>query len=98
MVEGCKEERYERRNPTYANGANFRHYMECKLYLEDLIGCKVDLVMQMAIKKQLKPEILSEIMLQIIHYRSSDQQAKIQLKNNMSRTGTGNKLLANLKG
>jgi predicted nucleotidyltransferase len=39
----------------------FDHYMECKFYLEDLFGRKVDLVMKGAIKKRLKPTILSEV-------------------------------------
>jgi hypothetical protein len=39
----------------------FDHYMDCKFYLEDLFGCKVDLVMKGAIKKRLKPYILGEV-------------------------------------
>lgn len=39
----------------------FDNYMDCKFYLEDLFGCKVDLVIKGAIKKRLKPYILKEV-------------------------------------
>lgn len=39
----------------------FDNYMDCKFYLEDLFGRKVDLVMKGAIKKRLKPYIISEV-------------------------------------
>ena len=39
----------------------FDNYMDFKLFLEDLFGSKVDLVMNGAIKKHLKPYILGEI-------------------------------------
>lgn len=39
----------------------FDNYMDCKFYLEDLFGRKVDLVMDGAIKKRLKPFILGEV-------------------------------------
>lgn len=39
----------------------FNNYMDCKFYLEDLFGRKVDLVMNGAIKKRLKPYILGEV-------------------------------------
>jgi hypothetical protein len=39
----------------------FDNYMDCKFYLEDLFGRKVDLVMNGAIKKRLKPSILGEV-------------------------------------
>jgi predicted nucleotidyltransferase len=39
----------------------FDHYMECKFYLEDLFGRKVDLVMSGALKKRLKPYVLAEV-------------------------------------
>jgi hypothetical protein len=39
----------------------FDNYMDCKFYLEDLFGCKVDLVMKGAIKKRLKPYIVREV-------------------------------------
>jgi predicted nucleotidyltransferase len=39
----------------------FDNYMDCKFYLEDLFGRKVDLVMREAIKKRLKKPILSEV-------------------------------------
>lgn len=38
----------------------FDHYMDCRFYLEDLFGRKVDLVMKGAIKKRLRPAILRE--------------------------------------
>ena len=34
--------------------------MDCKFYLEDLFGRKVDLVMKGAIKKRIKPYIIRE--------------------------------------
>ncbi len=37
------------------------HFMDCKSYLEDLFGRKVDLVMESAIKEQLKKTILNEV-------------------------------------
>ena len=39
----------------------FDHYMDCKFYLEDLFGRKVDLVMKGAIKKRLKEYILRDV-------------------------------------
>ncbi len=39
----------------------FDNYMDCKFYLEDLFGCKLDLVMKGAIKKRLKPYIIREV-------------------------------------
>ena len=39
----------------------FDNYMDCKFYLEDLFGRRVDLIMKGAIKKWLKPYILSEV-------------------------------------
>jgi uncharacterized protein len=39
----------------------FDNYMDCKFYLEDLFGRKVDLIMKGAIKKRLKPYILGEV-------------------------------------
>ena len=38
----------------------FDNYMDCKFYLEDLFGRKVDLVMKDAIKKRLKEYVLGE--------------------------------------
>jgi uncharacterized protein len=40
---------------------SFDHYMDCTLYLEDLFGRKVDLVMKNVIKSPLKKPILSEV-------------------------------------
>ncbi len=39
----------------------FDNYMELKFYLEDLFNCKVDLVLKSALKEELKPYILSEV-------------------------------------
>ncbi|MFN3531543.1 MAG: nucleotidyltransferase family protein [Candidatus Brocadia sp.] len=39
----------------------FDNYMELKFYLEDLFACKVDLVLKGALKEELKPYILSEV-------------------------------------
>ncbi|HNX16861.1 MAG TPA: nucleotidyltransferase family protein [Methanoregula sp.] len=39
----------------------FDNYINCKFYLEDLFGRKVDLVMKGAIKKRLKSYILGEV-------------------------------------
>jgi len=39
----------------------FDNYMDCKFYLEDLFGRRVDLIMKGAIKKRLKPFILGEV-------------------------------------
>lgn len=39
----------------------FNNYMDCKFYLEDLFGRKVDLVMNGAIKKRLRPYIIREV-------------------------------------
>lgn len=38
----------------------FRNYMDTKLYLEDLFGCDVDLVIQDSIKPTLRENILQE--------------------------------------
>ena len=39
----------------------FDNYMDCKFYLEDLFGRKVDLLMKGAIKKRIKPYIIREV-------------------------------------
>lgn len=39
----------------------FDNYMKLKFYLEDLFDCKVDLVLKSALKEELKPYILSEV-------------------------------------
>ncbi len=39
----------------------FDNYMELKFYLEELIGCKVDLVLKSALKEEIKPYILAEV-------------------------------------
>lgn len=38
----------------------FEHYMDCKFYLEDLFGKRVDLVIQETIKERFKQDILHE--------------------------------------
>lgn len=42
-------------------GETFDNYMELKFYLEDLFGCKVDLVLKNALKGELKPYIFPEV-------------------------------------
>lgn len=39
----------------------FNNYMDCKFFLEDLFGRNVDLVMKGAIRKRLRPSIISEV-------------------------------------
>ena len=39
----------------------FDNYMDLKFFLEDLFKCKVDLVMQEAIKPDLKPYIMGSV-------------------------------------
>jgi predicted nucleotidyltransferase len=39
----------------------FDNYMELKFFLEDLFNNKVDLVLKSALKEELKPYILSEV-------------------------------------
>lgn len=39
----------------------FDNYMELKFYLEELFRCKVDLVLKDALKEEIKPYILSEV-------------------------------------
>ena len=41
--------------------ATFDRYMDTKFYLEDLLGCKVDLVMPRAIKPRMKPYIMQDL-------------------------------------
>ncbi|HET9477654.1 MAG TPA: nucleotidyltransferase family protein [Dehalococcoidia bacterium] len=38
----------------------FDLYMGLKLYLEDLLGCRVDLVMNRALKPRLRPQVEAE--------------------------------------
>ncbi|MGB9628967.1 MAG: nucleotidyltransferase family protein [Thermodesulfobacteriota bacterium] len=40
---------------------SFDNYMELKFFLEELFGCKIDLVSKKALKERLKPHILSEV-------------------------------------
>lgn len=47
---------------TFCRGKKtYDNYINCKFYLEDLFGRRVDLVMRGAIKKQLRPYILGEV-------------------------------------
>ncbi|MEO0295115.1 MAG: nucleotidyltransferase family protein [candidate division WOR-3 bacterium] len=46
---------FEKGNKTFDN------YMELKFYLENLFGCKVDLVLKSALKEEFKQYILSEV-------------------------------------
>ena len=39
----------------------FDNYMDCKFYLEEIFGRNVDLIMNGAIKKRLRPYILGEV-------------------------------------
>lgn len=39
----------------------FDNYMDLKFFLEDLFGCKVDLIIADAIKPRLKPYIMDEV-------------------------------------
>jgi predicted nucleotidyltransferase len=41
--------------------ATFDRYMDTKFYLEDLLGCKVDLVTPKAIKPRMKPFIMQDL-------------------------------------
>jgi uncharacterized protein len=41
--------------------ATFDRFMNTKYYLEELLGCRVDLVMPSAIKPQMKPYIMQEL-------------------------------------
>jgi len=41
--------------------ATFDRYMDTKFYLEDLLGCKVDLVTSKAIKPRMKPYIMQDL-------------------------------------
>jgi predicted nucleotidyltransferase len=40
---------------------SFDAYMDVKIYLEDLFGCKVDLVIEETVKPRLRPYITSEV-------------------------------------
>jgi predicted nucleotidyltransferase len=41
--------------------ATFDRYMDTKFYLEELLGCKVDLVTPKAIKPRMKPYIMRDL-------------------------------------
>ena len=43
------------------NHPTFDSYMNLKIYLEDLFGCKIDLVLEETIKLQLRSYILEEV-------------------------------------
>jgi predicted nucleotidyltransferase len=40
---------------------SFSNYMDLKIFLEDLLGCKVDLVIVEDVKPLLKPDIMKEV-------------------------------------
>lgn len=42
-------------------GKTFDNYMDLKFYLEDIFNCKVDLVLKDALKDEIKPYILAEV-------------------------------------
>ncbi len=44
----------------FSGPATFNGYMELKFFLEDLLGCKVDLVTQKALKPRLRPYVEKE--------------------------------------
>jgi predicted nucleotidyltransferase len=41
--------------------ATFDRYMNTKFYLEDLLGCKVDLVLPQAIKPRMRPYVMQDL-------------------------------------
>ena len=41
--------------------ATFDRFMDAKFYLEDMLGCKVDLVTPQAIKPRMKPHIMQDL-------------------------------------
>lgn len=45
-------------NKTYKT---FSNYMKLKFYLEDLFGCKVDLIPEESLKSELQPVIMEEV-------------------------------------
>jgi len=40
---------------------SFDNYMELKFFLQDLLGCKVDLVIKDALKREIKPYVIKEV-------------------------------------
>jgi len=44
----------------FEGGATYDRYMDLKLFLEDLLGCRVDLVMRKALKARLLPSVERE--------------------------------------
>lgn len=40
---------------------SFDNYMELKFFLQDLLGCKVDLVIKDALKREIKPHVIKEV-------------------------------------
>ena len=39
----------------------FDNYMELKFFLEELLGCKVDLIIYESLKRRIKPYIMREV-------------------------------------
>ncbi len=44
----------------FSGPATFDGYMDLKFFLEDLLGCKVDLVTQKALKPRLRPYVAKD--------------------------------------
>ncbi len=44
----------------FSGPATFDDYMDLKFFLEDLLGCKVDLVTQKALKPRLRPYVAKD--------------------------------------
>ena len=42
--------------------ATFDRYMDLKLFLEDLLGCRVDLVTEQALRKELRARVEQEML------------------------------------
>ena len=42
---------------TFGGPVTFDKYMEAKIYLEDLLGCQVDLVIEQALRPQIRPYV-----------------------------------------
>jgi hypothetical protein len=42
--------------------ATFDRYMDLKLFLEDLLGCRVDLVTEHALRKEVRAQVEQELL------------------------------------
>jgi predicted nucleotidyltransferase len=45
----------------FTEAPNFDRFMDVKIYLEDLIGCRVDLVMPQSVRPQMRPYIEQDL-------------------------------------